>query len=93
MSAVQNDRLSVDEHRVNSLRILVGSLEGGLVDDRLEIEDDNIGCLADLESSAVGKSQLPGRSEEHTSELQSLVNLVCRLLLYKKKKCLVIMNS
>ena len=26
-----------------------------------------------------------GRSEEHTSELQSLVNLVCRLLLEKKK--------
>src|SRR5438046_6470290 len=27
----------------------------------------------------------PGRSEEHTSELQSLTNLVCRLLLEKKK--------
>src|SRR4051812_49751194 len=27
------------------------------------------------------------RSEEHTSELQSHVNLVCRLLLEKKKKC------
>src|SRR5690242_21136279 len=31
-----------------------------------------------------GKSQ--ARSEEHTSELQSHVNLVCRLLLEKKKK-------
>src|SRR5260370_10889018 len=32
--------------------------------------------------------QLPGdaRSEEHTSELQSHLNLVCRLLLEKKKK-------
>src|SRR5437016_11594372 len=29
------------------------------------------------------------RSEEHTSELQSLTNLVCRLLL-EKKKCLEI---
>jgi len=29
---------------------------------------------------------LPARSEEHTSELQSLTNLVCRLLLEKKKK-------
>src|SRR5260370_32711916 len=28
----------------------------------------------------------PGRSEEHTSELQSHLNLVCRLLLEKKKK-------
>src|SRR2546430_6617697 len=27
----------------------------------------------------------PGRSEEHTSELQSQSNLVCRLLLEKKK--------
>src|SRR5438093_883962 len=27
----------------------------------------------------------PSRSEEHTSELQSLTNLVCRLLLEKKK--------
>src|SRR5207237_7501230 len=29
---------------------------------------------------------LPSRSEEHTSELQSHLNLVCRLLLEKKKK-------
>src|SRR5438093_5611463 len=29
---------------------------------------------------------LAKRSEEHTSELQSLTNLVCRLLLEKKKK-------
>src|SRR5207247_10617092 len=28
----------------------------------------------------------PGRSEEHTSELQSRVDLVCRLLLEKKKE-------
>src|SRR5690348_17453725 len=28
----------------------------------------------------------PSRSEEHTSELQSPVHLVCRLLLEKKKK-------
>src|SRR5438093_3759845 len=28
----------------------------------------------------------PDRSEEHTSELQSLTNLVCRLLLEKKKQ-------
>src|SRR2546426_12418693 len=29
---------------------------------------------------------VPDRSEEHTSELQSPCNLVCRLLLEKKKK-------
>src|SRR5256885_11826454 len=32
------------------------------------------------------QSPRPGRSEEHTSELQSPCNLVCRLLLEKKKK-------
>src|SRR5437868_8885898 len=31
---------------------------------------------------------IPLRSEEHTSELQSRFDLVCRLLLEKKKKCL-----
>src|SRR6266550_6452524 len=30
--------------------------------------------------------RLPRRSEEHTSELQSRLHLVCRLLLEKKKK-------
>src|SRR2546425_1903385 len=32
------------------------------------------------------RAGLAGRSEEHTSELQSLAYLVCRLLLEKKKK-------
>src|SRR2546427_4616849 len=32
------------------------------------------------------KAHEDGRSEEHTSELQSQSNLVCRLLLEKKKK-------
>src|SRR2546426_11518009 len=35
-------------------------------------------------SSSCGMTR--GRSEEHTSELQSPCNLVCRLLLEKKKK-------
>src|SRR5256885_6160148 len=34
----------------------------------------------------LSKRQLTLRSEEHTSELQSPCNLVCRLLLEKKKK-------
>src|SRR6266581_6642936 len=34
----------------------------------------------------VGPRRGTGRSEEHTSELQSPVHLVCRLLLEKKKK-------
>src|SRR5258706_5494382 len=35
----------------------------------------------------------PLRSEEHTSELQSLTNLVCRLLLEKKKYLKIVGNS
>src|SRR5256885_4103750 len=35
--------------------------------------------------SAAGPGSLLSRSEEHTSELQSPCNLVCRLLLEKKK--------
>src|SRR5258706_873297 len=36
---------------------------------------------------------LDARSEEHTSELQSLTNIVCRLLLGKKKKRTIIVPS
>src|SRR2546430_7307330 len=36
--------------------------------------------------SGVGVDAVGERSEEHTSELQSQSNLVCRLLLEKKKK-------
>src|SRR5260370_33273961 len=44
-----------------------------------------------LELLAIKRMDIPGeqletRSEEHTSELQSHLNLVCRLLLEKKKK-------
>src|SRR5690606_41780565 len=41
-------------------------------------------CSSGHGSCALGSS--PRRSEEHTSELQSRENLVCRLLLEKKKK-------
>src|SRR5690242_21092302 len=40
-------------------------------------------CASTRSATAAGRR---GRSEEHTSELQSHVNLVCRLLLEKKKK-------
>src|SRR4051812_49928109 len=40
--------------------------------------------IARIDEEPVGK-HVGRRSEEHTSELQSHVNLVCRLLLEKKK--------
>src|SRR2546429_5144531 len=38
------------------------------------------------ERTCPGRAVEPVRSEEHTSELQSRLHLVCRLLLEKKKK-------
>src|SRR2546425_4475091 len=42
--------------------------------------------VAQREGGVVGRAGAQARSEEHTSELQSLAYLVCRLLLEKKKK-------
>src|SRR4051812_49957549 len=53
-------------------------------DERLEV-GDRVHGRADS-SSRGGCPRSNQRSEEHTSELQSHVNLVCRLLLEKKKK-------
>src|ERR1039457_5517812 len=39
----------------------------------------------DLLALSVISGEVPNRSEEHTSELQSPCNLVCRLLLAKKQ--------
>src|SRR2546430_17476185 len=53
--------------------------------DALPISGDHV---ARLDGSAAGHvlGRWNERSEEHTSELQSQSNLVCRLLLEKKKK-------
>src|SRR5438093_4860270 len=42
--------------------------------------------VLDLQPLILTEFVRDARSEEHTSELQSLTNLVCRLLLEKKKK-------
>src|SRR2546429_7110315 len=45
-------------------------------------------------TATANRAQSPAiRSEEHTSELQSRLHLVCRLLLEKKKKNLQTQNS
>src|SRR2546425_7790786 len=60
---------------------------------RVSAQPVEVPLLAGLEqprlAGAVGLARQDhelGRSEEHTSELQSLAYLVCRLLLEKKKK-------
>src|SRR2546427_5750254 len=49
---------------------------------------DDVGLTLDLD-----RQPLPERSEEHTSELQSQSNIVCRLLLEKKKDSLNIRHN
>src|SRR5690242_20845664 len=64
-------------------------LRGGLPADaaveHLELIEPQIGKTPAL-GDRVSEEDDARRSEEHTSELQSHVNLVCRLLLEKKKK-------
>src|ERR1039457_7497698 len=48
--------------------------------------------LADLKDLARPNPEFANRSEEHTSELQSPCNLVCRLLLEKKTKATNVHN-
>src|SRR2546427_5282877 len=43
-------------------------------------------CIGVIDFQIAGDIENESRSEEHTSELQSQSNLVCRLLLEKKKK-------
>src|SRR6267154_6340409 len=52
--------------------------------DALPISDGSFSARMPRWTSSVASP--PSRSEEHTSELQSPVHLVCRLLLEKKKK-------
>src|SRR2546421_8784813 len=54
--------------------------------ERLRLEPLSPHDTLALVCDRLGVRRLPDRSEEHTSELQSRSDLVCRLLLEKKKK-------
>src|SRR2546430_6220112 len=70
--------------RARSLLDMLGEVNAqiteGVPADLLKRKQDNLNRQQEI------AEQLTGRSEEHTSELQSQSNLVCRLLLEKKKK-------
>src|SRR3989441_2308720 len=53
--------------------------------DGLRVPERNY-CTHDDQLGPYTRGSRTARSEEHTSELQSLAYLVCRLLLEKKKK-------
>src|SRR5207302_8266857 len=71
------------------------SVDGGLLNARLRYFDperrragvppDVAGLVSEMTDTQT-TATLVNRSEEHTSELQSRENLVCRLLLEKQKK-------
>src|SRR2546430_16755015 len=73
-------------------RVLVGCRPGTMLaqlawDAGLEVvalDFHRLGPLADALRETIAREEV--RSEEHTSELQSQSNLVCRLLLEKKKE-------
>src|SRR2546422_7210214 len=54
--------------------------------ERLEIEVVELRDRARAQGDFVHGAVVRSRSEEHTSELQSRLHLVCRLLLEKKKR-------
>ena len=75
-------------HKINGKAITTGmKKEGVQTHIHIIVSRKNVTNTFSLSPGAKYKaSEVEMRSEEHTSELQSLTNLVCRLLLEKKKK-------
>src|SRR5690606_42145844 len=68
-------------------RLDVGVCDGAAIRPPRQVRDDAPGAVFLMRAGRVAADEdlLARRSEEHTSELQSRENLVCRLLLEKKK--------
>src|SRR5437016_11162719 len=75
-AATEHDRLLHEAHKLDTQSSNL--VHAGKYDAALPLAERALG---------IGEKELgpDHRSEEHTSELQSLTNLVCRLLLEKKK--------
>src|SRR5690242_21623843 len=79
----------VDQGQVGEGLGEVAQVPAGPGVDLLGVEQQRAGVGQHLLAQVAGPALLADlRSEEHTSELQSHVNLVCRLLLEKKKALL-----
>src|SRR5690606_39505768 len=80
------DKLSGDRD-INKLSHIVLHHDGMAKSRFLDVSDDELmKRIANNHIRLTSNHELGERSEEHTSELQSRENLVCRLLLEKKKK-------
>src|SRR3989475_6764602 len=79
--------LGIDIHRLFTVAFALGAYLAGIAGAlTAPIRGLSPGMGVDMLGIAFVVVALGGRSEEHTSELQSQSNLVCRLLLEKKKK-------
>src|SRR5690606_39527536 len=76
------DTLGINVIRTRWINVLIGGMIAGLAGAWLTLE--TTGTFDDNMTAGRG---LIASSEEHTSELQSRENLVCRLLLEKKRQC------
>src|SRR5437773_9631612 len=84
-SGAPRDLHSFPTRRSSDLSERVKEYREKLVEAAAETDDDLLNRY--LEEGSLGEPEmLRARSEEHTSELQSHHDLVCRLLLEKKKK-------
>src|SRR5687768_18251043 len=71
---------------LGALKVTINDIEFGLSIDPETGLADSGDIEADLPALITTIGEAAQRSEEHTSELQSRLHLVCRLLLEKKKK-------
>src|SRR5690606_35602026 len=82
LASASSDDLLQQAVQVDSLKVLAAQVEG--------LDREGLRSMVDQLKNKLGKgvvllATVEDRSEEHTSELQSRENLVCRLLLEKKK--------
>src|SRR2546425_5561022 len=79
---------ATDEYVRTATPDAIRNFARGLGDDNpLYVDDDyGIGTRWGSQIAPGSMAEIVNRSEEHTSELQSLAYLVCRLLLEKKKQ-------
>src|SRR5690606_39545517 len=72
--------------RAREAGIVIGSLPTGPLNALVDVRGVAVGHATVTEGDAVHTGVTAIRSEEHTSELQSRENLVCRLRLEKKNE-------
>src|ERR1041385_9431846 len=74
------------QQAITGLSITIVEGEGAINNVRQRVNREPIVQVEDNNRKPVAGAVVVFRSEEHTSELQSRLHLVCRLLLEKKKK-------